>query len=328
MSEYLTKYFNSITLNEATSVYDDSLLTVVSANGYYSDGTVTRYQTDGVLGLNLICTTCVSYPCTSGITISMVNVGRFDLKTTFGSAIGAIKVTIPNVTLEPVGIQLLKDSIPYDVKFSSTNSVSSGEISAPIVNELSLFSSGSTPVCSDYNFSSISLPTYAYDGSDWVTDNVLSTIPLLNKRAAYWYTELDDLILYIPKTSTTDFTLNTIVLSICGSDAQATPISIGCPVVLPSVPVSNIEQNSANACQNNDYEFTYYVGYVSGSTVGGDTRISVNDFIFNDENGEVKRADGFYGVAKTNLYGGTNPSYPYGFIQVENGVVIQIGSCT
>ena len=325
MSEYLTKYFNSITLDEATSVYDDSLLTVVSVNGYYSDGTVTRYQTDGVLGLNLICTTCVSYPCTSGISMPTDTIGRFDLKTTFGSVIGAIKITIPNVTDSPIGFQILKDSIPYDVKFSSTNALSAGEVSAPIVNELSLFSSGNTPVCSSYNFSSMSLPTYTYDGSEWITDNVLSTISLLNKRPAYFHTQLDSLILYVPKTTTTDFTLNTIVVSTCDTGSTETPVTIGCPVVLPSVSISNPQPNSTTACLNNVINETLYVGYVSGSTVNGVVTISLNDFIFNDANGSVKAMDAWYTVNGFNT--GACPEGNTSRLQIENGIVINVQCC-
>jgi len=328
MSEYLTKYFNSITLNEATSVYDDSLLTVVSANGYYSDGTVTRYQTNGVLGLNLMCTTCVSYPCTSGISMPTGTIGRFDLKTTFGSFIGAIKITIPNVTDSPIGFQILKDSTPYDVKFSSTNALSAGEVSAPITNELSLFSSGSVPVCSAYNFSSMSLPTYTYNGSEWFTDNVISTISLLNKRPAYFHAQLDSLILYVPKTTTTDFTLNTIVVSTCDTGSTETPITIGCPVVLPSVPTSGPQVSSTAACTASIVS-TLHVGYVSGATVSNDVRISLNDFIFSDANSNSKASSAWYTINRENADGGSGGVTGLkSVIKIEDGIVVSLQNCS
>ena len=327
MSDYLTKYFNAPTFSEATTVYDDDLLSTVSADGYYSDEVVTRYQLSGVLGINETCPTCVSYPCTDAVGINTLLPARFDLKTTFGSDIGAIKLTVPNVQSFPIGIQLIKDNIKFDVKFSSTNSLSIGQINAPITNELSLFSSGATAPCSSYNFSSISLPTYTYNGTIWVTDNVLSTVSLTNKRTATTEETLNDLILYVPKTSAADFTLRTIAVFPCGG--QSAPITIGCPVSLPSFAISNVESTLADACANNDYENTFYVGYVLGATVGGDVRINLNDFIFNDSNGGIKPPNGYYGINGYNKVGGIiNPSFPYAFIKVEDGIVIEVGSCT
>lgn len=328
MSEYLTKYFNAPTFSEATTVYDDDLLSTVSANGYYSDGVVTRYQENGVLGVNATCPTCVSYPCGSGVTIPTVDVGRYDLKTTFGASTGAIKLTVSNVGSFPIGIQLMKDNIPYDVKFSSTSNIATGQIIAPSQNELSFFSSGTTAPCSSYNFSSLSLPTYTYDGTDWVTDNVLSTVSLSNKRPATTSESLDTLILYVPKTSSTDFTLRTVAVSPCGGAGQAPPISIGCPLALPSVTISGPQTSSSQACTAL-YVVSLYVGYVSGATVGTDVRVGLNDFIFKDANGNNLPSDAWYGLASANIVGGqTNPNYPRAFIKVEDGIVVQIGTCT
>lgn len=330
MSEYLTKYFNAPTFSEATTVYDDDLLSTVSQDGYYSDGVVTRYQFSGVLGINATCPTCVTYPCTSGVTIPTVDVARYDLKTTFGAAIGAIKLTVSNVGAFPIGIQLMKDNVEYYVHFSSTDTAyeALGQINAPIPFHLSFFSSGATAPCSAYNFSSLSLPTYMYDGTNWVTDNVLSTVSLSNKRSATTEETLNTLILYVPKTSATDFTLRTIAVAPCGGAGQAPPISIGCPLALPSVTISGPQPSQLTACSTL-YGTSLYVGYVSGATVGTDVRVGLNDFIFGDANGNNLASDAWYGLAAINIVGGqTNPSYPKAFIRVEDGIVVQIGTCT
>lgn len=333
MSLYLTKYFNASSLNDATTIYDDELLTVVSANGYYSDGVTTRYQLDGVLGSNKTCPTCLSYPCTSGIDIPTDGIGRYNLKTTFGADIGAIKVLIKGVGTMPIGVQLLKDSVPIDNKFSSTSSSYSliGQINAPIANALSFFSSSNSTsgVCKSFNFSSISLPTYTYSGSNWVTDNVNANINMTNRRSVVQNADLEDLLIYIPKTSATDIFLTTIAVSPCGGTALTNKIEIGCPLALPAVLLTSAETSQSDACENNNYEITCYVGYVSGSTVGGDVRININDFIFYDSNGETKLADGYYGLSGANKVGGiTNPSFPYAFIKVEDGIVVSVGTCT
>lgn len=323
MSDYLTKYFNAPTFSEATTVYDDALLSTVSIDGYYSDEVVTRYQLSGVLGINETCPTCVSYPCTDAVGINTLLPARFDLKTTFGAAIGAIKLTVPNVQSFPIGIQLIKDNIKFDVKFSSTNSLSIGQINAPITNELSLFSSGATAPCSSYNFSSISLPTYTYNGTIWVTDNVLSTVSLTNKRTATTEETLNELILYVPKTSAADFTLRTIAVFPCGG--QSSPITIGCPLALPDFDVSGPQPN-ANAACDAGIASQLYVGYVSGATVGGDVRISVNDFIFDDSNGNTKASSNWYGINRINAEGGGSAGLK-SRIQVQDGIVVKLQSC-
>tara|TARA_R110002153_G_scaffold25519_3_gene80998 strand:+ start:594 stop:1583 length:990 start_codon:yes stop_codon:yes gene_type:complete len=328
MSEYLTKYFNAPTFSEATTVYDDDLLSTVSVDGYYSDGVVTRYQLTGVLGLNATCPTCVTYPCTSGVTIPTVDVARYDLKTTFGSAIGAIKLTVSNLGLYPIGIQLMKDNVEYDVKFSSTDTAfeALGQINAPVTFNLSFFSSGATAPCSAYNFSSLSLPTYMYNGTTWATDDVLSTVSLTNKRGATTEESLDTLILYVPKTSATDFTLRTIAVSPCGGAAQASPISIGCPIALPVVDISGPQPNQTAACLNSAIDQSLYVGYVSGSTVSGNVRINLNDFIFDDANGNVKASDSWYTINRENAVGG-GVAGEKSIIEVQDGIVINIQSC-
>lgn len=45
----MTFYINSTSFSTATTVYSDSILNTVSADGYYSDGTIYRRQLDGIL---------------------------------------------------------------------------------------------------------------------------------------------------------------------------------------------------------------------------------------------------------------------------------------
>ena len=58
MALYGTYYFNGPDLASATSVYTNEALTVLAADGFYSDGITHREQTAGVLGPNLTCPSC------------------------------------------------------------------------------------------------------------------------------------------------------------------------------------------------------------------------------------------------------------------------------
>lgn len=62
-------YINGPSLSSATAVFDDAALTTPSADGFYSDGAVSREQVSGVLLPEQICTTCCVDPC-SGWNIS------------------------------------------------------------------------------------------------------------------------------------------------------------------------------------------------------------------------------------------------------------------
>jgi hypothetical protein len=55
-----TYYADAATLNDATAMYLNSTLTEIAPDGYYSDGTISRYQLDGLLQPAVTCPTCGS----------------------------------------------------------------------------------------------------------------------------------------------------------------------------------------------------------------------------------------------------------------------------
>lgn len=59
---YATFYLNGTSLSNATSVFTDSALTTLAADGYYSDGAVSRRQVNGVLEDVANCPSC-NPPC-------------------------------------------------------------------------------------------------------------------------------------------------------------------------------------------------------------------------------------------------------------------------
>ena len=53
-----TYYIDGPTLATATAVYTDSATLIPAADGWYSDGTISREQTNGELGIVQTCPTC------------------------------------------------------------------------------------------------------------------------------------------------------------------------------------------------------------------------------------------------------------------------------
>lgn len=68
MAVQSTYYLDAPSLGSATSVYANSLLSVLAADGFYSDGTIVREQVSGVLLPQQVCPSClpVSYNCVEG----------------------------------------------------------------------------------------------------------------------------------------------------------------------------------------------------------------------------------------------------------------------
>ena len=58
MATQSTYYLDGPSLGSATVVYTDSALTVVAADGWYSDGTISRQQSSGVLLAQSTCGDC------------------------------------------------------------------------------------------------------------------------------------------------------------------------------------------------------------------------------------------------------------------------------
>lgn len=71
MATSSTYYLNAPSLASATAVFSDAAMTTFAADGFYSNGVISRQQIDGVLLPQQTCPSCgpVSYNCVSGTCI-------------------------------------------------------------------------------------------------------------------------------------------------------------------------------------------------------------------------------------------------------------------
>jgi hypothetical protein len=69
MATSSTYFLNAPSLASSTSVFDDDELSILAADGFYSDGIISREQVSGVLLPQQTCPSCVSYNCVEGICI-------------------------------------------------------------------------------------------------------------------------------------------------------------------------------------------------------------------------------------------------------------------
>lgn len=60
-------YLNAPSLGSATAVFTDDTLLILAADGFYSDGVISREQVSGVLLPQQTCPSCLSYNCVEGV---------------------------------------------------------------------------------------------------------------------------------------------------------------------------------------------------------------------------------------------------------------------
>ena len=112
-----TFYLDAPSLSTATVVYSNAALTTVAANGYYSDGSISRQQLAGVLLPPVICPAC-SVPCGGTISANGAQ-GIYYLSTNLGSPTGAVVIRF-NPQSVPDGILAVYDGDIYNGVSSPT----------------------------------------------------------------------------------------------------------------------------------------------------------------------------------------------------------------
>jgi len=119
-------------------------------------------------------------------------------------------------------------------------------------------------------------------------------------------------VMVIPKTSGGTQTVNVSVYVICASSIFT--VEIGCVEPLPSFQASNKFDSPSDPayCGSGATTNTFYVAKVSNDFPA--PLVDINDWVFQDENGENKLEDGYY--LTFNIVG------PYDTIHVVNGVVV------
>jgi hypothetical protein len=76
---YITFYLNGSSLSNATAVFTDIGLTTLAANGYYSNGAISRQQVSGVLQEANVCPTCEAVACDESTTSGGVGVTEYTI---------------------------------------------------------------------------------------------------------------------------------------------------------------------------------------------------------------------------------------------------------
>jgi len=299
-----TFYLDAPSLSTATVVYSNAALTTVAANGYYSDGSISRQQVSGVLLPPVICPSC-AIPCGGTISASG-NQGIYYLNTDLGSSLGAVVIRFNPLSV-PDGILAVYNSTIYNGVSSPSYGWLQGTAGLPTY----IGASGSD--CGIVANSPYTINEFEYNGTTFTPLGTTTSVSVLSGQMKLTAASPGNTVMVIPKTAASPSVMNLSFIGPCSGTVFS--INVSCPAALPSFASSTVNAGSATACAD-AIDQTYYVAYVNGAS----GVLGLYDLVFSDANGEFKLAAGYY---KTTAAGANN------WFQVDaNGVIVAFGNCT
>jgi hypothetical protein len=318
MPTFSQPYFlDGTSLLDSTSIYLNSALTICAPDGYYSDGFNIRRLVGCVLEPSQPCPEC-GFPCGQDLTTSgelgyyVMNIDTGTLST----SVGAIVILFASGQI-PDGVMVEYNGNIYN----ELSSPYYGYLAAP-PNEATFIGQLSYD-CGIVAGSPHIIDKYEFDGSSFIptgtTESVTVTAPQLQltptspDNGPTWNPGDPKLwsAIVIPKTSTTPSTITLKVIALCTTTGFL--LSVSCPSKIKKINASikfddPLDPAFCDAPLTNQL-FPVRVNGVS-------PYLGLYDWIFTDEYGQNKAADGYY---RTNNLTGTDDT-----IQVQNGVIIAI----
>lgn len=305
MATSATYYLNGPTLSDATAVFSNAALTILAADGFYSDGTVVREQISGSLNSAVPCPSCAQQ-CGKEI-IVLNDSGVFYTNVDTENYIGAIVIRFNPLTT-PDGIITTFAGIDYN----GMSSQNYGWLQGSISGEPSYVGDSSAD-CGLVAGSPWTLTEYDYESIGYVDQGTTTSVTIAAGNIATTAGATGMCTMVVPKVNNLQTIMDTVIY--CPCEGSTFTIDIDCPALLPSFNAGLVNESSVDVCFSSFNE-TYYYVHVNGS--GG--VLGLYDMVFQDAYGATPLSAGFYNT------GPMSSSYDY--IEVDsNGVVISFGVC-
>ena len=303
MATSSTYYLNAPSLGSATSVFTNADLTVLAADGFYSDGVIVREQISGLLVAQQTCPACAT-PCGGSISASGQQ-GIYYLNIDLGTDIGAVVVTFNPISV-PDGISALFNSVVYNGVSSPSYGWLQGTAGLPTY----VGATGSD--CGIVANSPYTLDEFQYNGSTFTDLGTTTSVSVVAGQMQLTAASPGNCKMVIPKTAASPSVVDMTFIGPCLGTVFS--IGVACPAPLTSFASSTVNVDSATACSDT-IDQTYYVAHVNGAS----GTLGLYDLVFSDANGEFKLGAGFYQTTDA----GSNEWY-----QVDaNGVIVAFGDC-
>lgn len=306
MSTTQTYYLDGSSLETSTTVYQNSDMSLIASDGYYSNGSISRQQIGGILGLVMTCPSCLT-GCGISLNrvneVSLISIINVDVLTNVGPVIITFN---PNLLIS--GIVAEYDGAYYN-KLSSPSFGLLGGSPSNKETYLGITSSCLLPVFP----ASETLPIYKYLDGSWLDTGAVETISISTGQIQTTVSAPGQCVMVIPKPNSNPSNLNIKITSPCADSGY--DIQVDCPVSIPSF-IGSIRFDSPldpSFCGDVSLNNYYFVSLTSSITIG------LFDWVFADPNAQTLLADGYYKIDPLPY-----PSYA-NTIRVQSGIVIDLG---
>jgi hypothetical protein len=299
-----TYYLNGPSLGSATAVFSDAAMTTCAADGFYSDGVITRQQVSCSLLPQQACPICGD-PCEGNIvnleSFEGVYYISFDAGTTIYDT-GAIIITM-ELDNSVSGIRVFVDGVLYNTLSSPVYGLLAGSPSTAFTYI------GGTAYDCGIDGSTYTLDEYSFTKPSYTPLGTTTSVSITSGEDRTTANDPGLCVMVIPKPTTTPNIIDVTVIGPCPSSKAL--VSISCPIALPSFlgTFGTTTILPAVFC-NLTYSYTYYVAPVGGDGI----TLGLYDWVFSDANGVNVLADGFY----------RSPAIPIGFdtFEVADGIIV------
>ena len=308
MATSSTYYLNAPSLGSATAVFSDADLTTLAANGFYSDGVISREQVSGVLLPQQSCPSCAT-PCGTTISASGEQ-GIYFLDVETGDTVSNVGAVI--IRFDPFNVpDGIRATLGANVYNKLTSSVDGWHQSSTAGNFTYIGS-----ISADCDISGTTYPAleeFVYDGTNFIPTGDTQSITVSPGDVT-----LGDppgsCLMVIPKTTPSPSIINFEVVGPCTGTVWE--IAVNCPVLLTGFSSSVVAVSSSAVC-----ELSETVIYYNASLANTPGIVGLYDFVYADAYGSTPLNSGFY-LASGSITGSND------WFQVDaQGVVVSLGTC-
>jgi hypothetical protein len=306
-----TPYFlDGTSLVDSTSVYINSSLTVLSADGFYSDGVNIRQQVGGILLPVQPCPSC-GLPCNVEGNLSG---DEGEYRMTFDTGVlpgntGAIVIRF-RVGNAPDGMIVNYNGNVYNEFSSPYFGYLAGAPGGP-----TYLGNSSTACPPGTLLGPHTLNVFNWDGSVFVPTGGTNIINVTSGELALTSSAPDDpslwSVLVVPKPAASPSTISLTVYAPCESTSFLFSVECAAKIKKINASIRFISPDAEGYCDASLLNSLYPV-----RVTGVAPYLGLYDWVFLDENGQTKAADGWY---RTNNLVAPNDS-----IKVQNGVIVDI----
>lgn len=304
-----TYYLNGPSLASATAVFSNAALTTLAADGFYSDGVISREQVSGALLPQQSCPSCAT-PCGETINASGgQGIYLLDLETgTTVADVGAVIVRFDPYGV-PDGIRGTLGASVYNKLVSPVDGLHQSS------NAGALTYVGQTGAdCGISGTTYPALTEFIYNGTTFVATGNTQSVTVAPGDVSLGVSAPGSTMMVIPKLTPSPSIINFEVVGPCSGTAWQ--MSVDCPVLLTGFSSSVSAVSSVAACALSE-TVTYY----NASLANTPGTVGLYDLVFADAYGQTPLTAGFY-RASGSITGGND------WFQVSSaGVVVALGAC-